>query len=283
MKVLRSLAELVAWRASLHSAERVAFVPTMGYLHRGHESLLEAARERCPTGTGQLLLSIFVNPTQFDEDADLASYPRDETRDLAIAAGKGVDCVFAPEDQRELYPEGPRAWVEIPEMAQNLCGAGRQGHFRGVCTIVAKLWSLVRADYSYFGDKDFQQLAILRRLHAELFFPGEVIGMPIVREPDGLALSSRNVRLTPEQRTQALCLSRFLEVVRARFAAGARRKAQLLEDELTGILAPVELEYVELVDALSLERVEEVLRPTQLALAARVGEVRLIDNLRLCP
>jgi pantoate--beta-alanine ligase len=278
MLVVRTCSEMQVWRASLARATRVAFVPTMGYLHDGHLSLLREGRRR----GDRLVLSIFVNPTQFGPNEDLARYPRDEAGDLAKAAECGVDVAFCPLDPRELYPHGASTWVEVEGLDRHLCGASRPGHFRGVCTVVAKLWGLVRPDVALFGEKDFQQLAILRRMHAELFLGGEIVGMPIVREPDGLAMSSRNANLSPEARAQALAISRWLAAVRSRFAAGERDAAALLGDPAQA-LAPGRVDYAALVDAEELQPIATVTRPALCAVAAFYGGVRLIDNTVLRP
>jgi pantoate--beta-alanine ligase len=272
MLVLRSVSELRAWRARV---DRVALVPTMGSLHEGHLELLREGRRR--VGEGALALSIFVNPTQFNDPRDLANYPRDEPGDLAKAASVGVDLAFCPTDASELYPNNASTWIEVEGLDRHLCGATRPGHFRGVCTIVGKLLALVRPDYAMFGEKDFQQLAIVRRMHRDLLFPGEIVGCPIVREPDGLAMSSRNARLSAEARVQALAIPRFLDVVRRRFAAGERTTSALLADAASA-LAPGRVDYVSLVDAEDLQPVAGVERPALVALAVFFAGVRLIDN-----
>ena len=283
VEVLRSVAELQAWRARLAAAgQRVALVPTMGFLHEGHLELMRVARARIPASEGALAVSIFVNPTQFNDPRDLDGYPRDEAGDLAKAASVGVDVAFCPSDPAELYPPGASTWVDVEGLDAHLCGATRPGHFRGVCTIVCKLWQLFRPDLAAFGQKDFQQLAIVRRMHRDLFLSGEIVGVPTVREPDGLALSSRNARLSPTARAQALAIPRFLAEVRARFDAGARATAALLADaELA--LAPGRVHYVSAVDAETLQPVAEVTAPTLVAVAVFFDEVRLIDNLVLEP
>lgn len=283
--VLRTPSALRAWRRALPAGMPVAMVPTMGYLHDGHVSLLREARRRVPAGQGMVVLTLFVNPTQFGPTEDLDRYPRDEAGDLAKARAHGVDVAFCPGDPALMYPfrgSGAEAWVDVEGLSAGLCGASRPGHFRGVCTVVAKLWSLVRPDLALFGEKDYQQLAILRRMHADLMLDGEIIGMPIVREPDGLAMSSRNANLDPASRVHALALSRLLATVRERFAAGQRRAAELLEGAAER-LAPGRVDYVELVDADDLRPVEVVERPALCALAVFVGGVRLIDNTVLRP
>lgn len=279
--VLRTIEELVAWRAALPPGRRVAFVPTMGFLHEGHLSLLRAARARVPASEGVVALSIFVNPTQFGPNEDLDRYPRDETGDLAKASECGTDLAFCPTRADELYPSR-QTWVNVEGLDAGLCGRTRPGHFRGVCTVVAKLWNLVRPDLAFFGEKDFQQLAIIRRMHADLFLSGEVVGMPIVRELDGLAMSSRNANLSPQARQDALAIPRFLARVRERFAAGERDPAALVAGS-TDALAPGRVDYVELVDAATLRPVAVVERPALCAVAVFMGGVRLIDNAVLSP
>lgn len=281
MQVVRSPEHLVAWRAALAPDRKVAMVPTMGFLHEGHLSLLREARRRVPPEVGEVVLTIFVNPTQFGPNEDLDRYPRDETGDLEKAQACGVDLAFCPTDPDALYPTR-RTWVEVEGLSEGLCGRSRPGHFRGVCTIVAKLWNLVRPDVAVFGEKDYQQLAIIRRMHADLFLSGEVVGMPIVREPDGLAMSSRNANLSEEERARARAIPRYLEAVRSRFQAGSRTRSALLGDPATA-LQPGRIDYVELVDAQTLEAIDRVERPALVALAVHFGGVRLIDNTILVP
>ncbi|EDM76092.1 pantoate--beta-alanine ligase [Plesiocystis pacifica SIR-1] len=285
MKVLRTVAEVRAWRAELARAgRRVAFVPTMGYLHQGHVQLMHEGRKRVPADAGELAISIFVNPAQFNDASDLAAYPRDLDGDLAKARSAGVDMVYRPDDPKELYPPLASTWVEVAGLDEHLCGATRPGHFRGVCTIVCKLWQLVQPDFALFGQKDFQQLAIIRRMHADLFLGGEVVGVPTVREPDGLAMSSRNARLAPEDRRAALAIPRFLSEVRSRYARGERDAAALIAGSEQA-LKPGEIHYVSVVDADTLQPVESTTASsggrTLVALAAFFGGVRLIDNLVL--
>lgn len=285
MKVLRSVAEVRAWRRALPSGRPVAMVPTMGFLHEGHLSLLREARRRVPAGQGEVVLTLFVNPTQFGPHEDLDRYPRDEAGDLAKAQACGVDLAFCPADPDAMYPfrgSGMEASVAVAGLSEGLCGASRPGHFRGVCTIVTKLWNLVEPELALFGEKDYQQLAILRRLHADLLLGGQVVGMPIVREPDGLAMSSRNANLDAASREHALALSRLLATVQARFEGGERRGAELLRGAPEQ-LAPGRVDYVALVDAEDLRPIEVIERPALCALAVFVGGVRLIDNTVLRP
>ena len=278
VRVLRSVSELQAWRAELGERE-LALVPTMGYLHAGHIALLEEGRRRVPSERGALAISIFVNPTQFNDPSDLDSYPRDEAGDLAKAEAAGADVAFVP-DPGELYPAGASTFVEVHGLDANLCGATRPGHFRGVCTIVSKLWLLFRPTVGLFGQKDYQQLAIVTRMHRDLFLPGEVVGVPTVRESDGLALSSRNARLSDEGRAAAVAIPRFLDQVQARYDAGERDAAALIAGS-EAALAPGEIHYVSVVDAQDLQFVDRAEGPILVALAVFFDGVRLIDNRRL--
>ena len=254
---------------------RIAVVPTMGALHDGHLALLRAARGRADV----VILTIFVNPTQFGPNEDLARYPRDEAGDLAKARACGIDLAFCP-DAPAMYPPGSQTFVEVRELSRPLCGASRPGHFAGVATVVAKLFHATLPHVAVFGEKDYQQLAILRRMARDLDFGIEIIGVPIVREPDGLALSSRNAYLSPEQRRAALSLSAGLAAAEAAFRAGERSAAALL----AAARAPIEAEplaridYVELLDADELTPLERLERRAVLAMAVVVGATRLIDN-----
>lgn len=256
-------------------------VPTMGFLHEGHLSLLREARRRVPAGQGEVVLTIFVNPTQFGPGEDLDRYPADEAGDLAKARECGVDVAFCPTDPDVMYPSRS-TWVEVKGLSSGLCGASRPSHFRGVCTVVTKLWNLVQPDLGFFGQKDYQQLAIIRRMHADLMLGGEVVGLPIVREPDGLAMSSRNANLGPSARQDAVKLFGWLTTVRERFAGGERQVSALLQGAAAQ-LEPGRIDYVEIVDAEDLRPLEVVERPALCALAVFMGDVRLIDNTVLQP
>jgi pantoate--beta-alanine ligase len=276
MRVLRAPAELAEWtETARRQGRRVGLVPTMGFLHRGHLSLIEASRERADT----TVVSIFVNPTQFGPSEDLARYPRDLQGDLHKCGEARVDAVFTPE-AGAMYPAGHRTYVEVTGLQEGLCGARRPGHFRGVATVVTQLFALARPHLAVFGEKDWQQLQIIRRLAVDLHLGVEVLGMPIVREPDGLALSSRNAYLSPPERTRALALSRGLGAARARWLAGERRREELrqaVRGELRG--AEVREDYVELVDPSTLEPLERAERAdARLLVAGFVGATRLIDN-----
>jgi pantoate--beta-alanine ligase len=288
MEVVRSVRDLQA-RADAERAagRRIALVPTMGALHEGHLALIDAARRRADV----VCVSIFVNPAQFDAKADLAAYPRTLEADLAACRARGVARVFLP-DERELYGEGYQTWIEVGELAQPLCGASRPGHFRGVATVVAKLLIAAKPHVAVFGEKDFQQLALVRRLVRDLGLDVEIVGLATVRESDGLALSSRNVRLAGEARRQALCLVRALDAAESALAAGERRSQALLAAarEQIGKAPLARLDYAELRDPETLAEAPALLTgPALLALAAclpgRAGdaEVRLIDNRVLRP
>ena len=257
------------------AAGRVGLVPTMGFLHEGHLSLLETLRPQCDT----LLMSLFVNPLQFGPSEDLSQYPRDLERDVALAESAGADVVFAP-DLEEMYPEPPATSVSVADLAFRLDGERRPGHFKGVATVVAKLLAGLQPDVAAFGRKDAQQLAIIRRLVADLSFPTAVVGCPIVREVDGLALSSRNTYLNEEEREAAVSLSRGLMAAADAVAAG-ERDSRSLEAFALGAMASaggVEAEYAELASQHAVSRLTELDRPAFLAVAAKVGSTRLIDN-----
>ncbi|HEU4727855.1 MAG TPA: pantoate--beta-alanine ligase [Kofleriaceae bacterium] len=254
---------------------RIAVVPTMGALHEGHLALLRAARGMADA----VILTIFVNPTQFGPSEDLARYPRDEPGDLVKARGAGIDLAFCP-DASAMYRPGAQTFLEVRELQKPLCGASRPGHFAGVATVVAKLFHITQPHVAVFGEKDYQQLAIIRRMVRDLDFPIEIVGVPIVREPDGLAMSSRNAYLSADQRRSALSLSAGLAAAEAAFAAGERRADALV----AAARAPIEaaagtrIDYLELRDAHELTPLATVERPAVLALAVFVGTTRLIDN-----
>lgn len=254
---------------------KIAVVPTMGALHEGHLTLLRAARAKADI----VILTIFVNPTQFGPNEDLAKYPRDEAGDLAKARTCGIDLAFCPEASA-MYPAGAQTFIEVRELQKPLCGASRPGHFAGVATIVAKLFHVTNPHVAVFGEKDYQQVAILRRMVRDLDFGIEIVGVPIVREPDGLALSSRNAYLTAEQRAAALCLSKGLAAADAAVKAGERDGAKIVAAARALIEAEplARIDYVELRDAEELTPVTTLSRPGVLAMAVFVGTTRLIDN-----
>lgn len=255
--------------------QTIGLVPTMGALHEGHASLLRTARRE----TGFVILSIFVNPTQFGPTEDFARYPRPLEQDLALAEKEGVDLVFFPE-VKEMYPEGFGTLVEVSGLQDVLCGASRPGHFRGVATVVLKLFHIVQPDTAYFGQKDAQQARLIQQMVRDLNVPVTISVQPIVREPDGLALSSRNVYLTPEQRRQATILYRALEEGRALVQAGERSAAAVTQ-RLTSLIQATpgaQVDYVAVVDGLSLQPLERLHGKVLVALAVKFGATRLIDN-----
>lgn len=264
-------------RAAVAKAEgkSISFVPTMGFLHEGHASLIREARKQ-----GALcVVSIFVNPTQFGAGEDFNSYPRDLERDRETALQNGVDVLFVPE-AAEMYPKGFQTYVNVEEVSLPLCGASRPGHFRGVTTVVAKLFNIVKPNSSFFGEKDYQQLAVIRRMVGDLNMDVEIVGMPTVREPDGLAMSSRNAYLSPAERKSALCLSRAISAAIELYQAG-ERSVPLLRNEALRIIGEepaARVDYVELRDGESLAEVDTADDGTVLALAVRIGATRLIDN-----
>jgi pantoate--beta-alanine ligase len=276
MQIITGIEEMRA----LSSAERqrggrIAFVPTMGFLHEGHASLMHEGRKR-----GNLLVcSIFVNPTQFGVGEDFESYPRDLERDSRIAAEAGVDVVFTP-TARGMYPSGYQTYVNVEQLSLPLCGANRPGHFRGVTTVVTKLFNIVMPHVALFGCKDYQQLAVIRRMTLDLNLGVEIVGMPIVREPDGLAMSSRNAYLSSEERRSALCLSRALAAVRESYRSGERRVATLRQHALAELAAEpaAAVDYLELRQGDTLEELDLADDRTVVALAVKIGTTRLIDN-----
>lgn len=282
MRTLKTVDEIRRFsRARKAAGDTVALVPTMGYLHEGHLSLVREAGRRASC----VLVSIFVNPIQFGPREDLDRYPRDLPRDTALLQAEGVDALFAPEAE-EMYPAGfaTRVTVEGP-LTQGLCGARRPGHFAGVATVVTKLFAACEPDLALFGQKDAQQAAVIRRFTKDLNLPVEIVVCPIVRDEDGLALSSRNVYLSPEERKEAPVLHRSLRRAEALFAGGERR-AQVLVEAVREELAQAPLariDYVEVVDAESLVPVKTVESPALLALAVFFGATRLIDNTVLTP
>ncbi len=280
MEILRTVAELRGWaRAGRSSGHAISLVPTMGALHAGHASLIRAAA----ASGGRVAVSIFVNPTQFGPNEDYARYPRSFDADCALAKSEGADAVFAPSVE-ELYPGGSSGqiatFVDVEGLSNRLDGASRPGHFRGVATVVAKLLIAAEADRAFFGQKDAAQVAVLRRMVADLRLPAEIVVCPIVREPDGLALSSRNLYLSPAERTQALALSRAVRKVEALVSGGERRAATLIEAarEIFASEPAVRIDYIELVNWTTLDPVETAAPGSLFAVAAYVGSTRLIDN-----
>ncbi len=263
------------------AGETIGLVPTMGALHAGHTSLIDAAAGECDF----VVVTIFVNPIQFAPTEDFADYPRAPVADLALCEQHGAAAIFAP-GVEEMFPRQNETSVSVAHLSEKLCGRSRPGHFTGVCTVVAKLFNLVQPDRAYFGAKDYQQAVILRRMAEDLNFPVEVVTCPIVREPDGLAISSRNAYLTQEQRLQAPALYAALRHAQAwvrRETPAAAEVIQAIRADLAEHAPLGEVDYVQLVDPETLEDVETTDRPVVTALAVRFGKARLIDNLRIEP
>ena len=273
MTVADSIAEARRAVAAARAAgRRVALVPTMGALHEGHGRLIEEAG----CGTDFVVVSVFVNPIQFNRQDDYARYPRPLADDVRFCERLGADLVFAP-PEKEMYPRPLETYVEVPKLAEHLCGAFRPGHFRGVATVVTKLFNIVQPDRAYFGEKDAQQLALIRRMARDLNMPVEIVPVATVRQPDGLALSSRNRLLSDEERRRATALYRALSAARAAIAAGETEVAAVKRCALP-LLEGVRVEYFEVVDAEEMQPVERVAGPVRVAVAAWLGSVRLIDN-----
>jgi len=276
MDVITSLGEMQSrCLAERRAGRTIAFVPTMGFLHEGHASLLHEGRRR-----GDLLaLSIFVNPTQFSANEDLDRYPRDLERDLAIAREAGVDLVWTPTPQ-QVYPQGYATYVNVEGLTDVLCGASRPGHFRGVTTVVCKLFNVVQPNIALFGEKDFQQLAVIHRMTQDLNLPVEVVGMPIVREADGLAMSSRNVYLSPDERRQALTLAQALATARTLTADGERDSAAILAAarRLFENCPDARIDYLQICHRATLREQPMIDADSVFLLAVFVGKTRLIDN-----
>jgi len=265
-------------RAARRDRKLIGCVPTMGALHEGHLSLVRAAKSRCEL----VVASIFVNPTQFGPNEDLAKYPRNFERDRKLLENEGIDAIFAP-DVAEMYPSGATTWVNVDGLSEKLDGKSRPGHFRGVATVVAKLFHAIEPDLAFFGQKDAAQVAIIRRMVRDLRFATEIVACPIVREPDGLAMSSRNAYLDPAQRKAALVLSRALKEVRRIYESGERDPGALIQcGKLVVANEPAaRLDYFEIVDPQTLDPVAKATEGTLVAVAAYLGTTRLIDNVLL--
>jgi pantoate--beta-alanine ligase len=276
MKIIEDINEMQQLASAIRVVgTTIALVPTMGYLHEGHASLMREGRRLA----GFLATSIFVNPAQFGAGEDFAAYPRDLERDAGIAAAAGVDVIFAPR-ATDMYPDGYQSFVNVDKLSLPLCGANRPGHFRGVTTVVSKLFNIVLPHVALFGKKDYQQLAVIRKMAADLNIPVEIIGMPIIREIDGLAMSSRNSYLSPGQRNSALCLSRSIGAARELYQKG-EKDVGMLRGRVMAIIGAdpaAAIEYVELRNEETLDEVSEADDRTLLALAVRIGKTRLIDN-----
>ena len=276
MEIIRTPVAMTAWANRMIAAgDSIALVPTMGYFHEGHLSLMRQARKLAK----RVVVSLFVNPIQFGPQEDLSRYPRDFDRDAALAEQEGVDVLFAPA-VAAMYPEGSQTRVAVAGLTGGLCGGSRPGHFEGVTTVVAKLFHLVKPRFAVFGQKDFQQLAVIRRMTADLNWDIEIVGHPIVREADGLAMSSRNVYLSAGERQSALGLSRAIRHARQRVREGLADAAVLLREvrEILTATPGIAVEYVECVDEKTLAPAARLAPGVVLAMAARVGTTRLIDN-----
>ncbi len=281
MEILKTKDQMQAWsKAKKRAGRTISFVPTMGYLHQGHISLLEKGK---PLGD-ELVLSIFVNPTQFGPNEDLDAYPMDIENDLRLAEKAGTTAVFLP-NRDEMYGENYQTRVALDHLPNHLCGKSRPVHFSGVATVVTKLFNIVMPDVAVFGQKDYQQLQIIRQLVKDLDFNIDIIGGEIVREEDGLAMSSRNAYMTKEQREIALCLSKSVGLAKQRIAAGETSAAAIVKEMADFIhgFAYTCVDYIEFCDPATLEPMEKIDRQTVLALAVQVGKSRLLDNALITP
>jgi len=276
MNIVGTVQEMQRYSEALrNSGKRVAFVPTMGYFHDGHLNLMREARKRGDC----VVVSIYVNPTQFGPSEDLDKYPRNFERDRQLAEEAGVDVIFFPSNA-EMYPEHYQTYVTVEEVTKNLCGLSRPGHFRGVATVCAKLFNMVKPHLAIFGKKDFQQLVTIKRMVADLNMDLEIVGMTTTREQDGLAMSSRNVYLGPEERQSALCLSRSLKNAKELFDQGERDAGRILES-ITGYIEGVpstRIDYARICSTTTMKAIERLEEESVLALAVFVGSTRLIDN-----
>ena len=274
MQIVRSIRDL-RQRLAAQRAGTIGFVPTMGALHAGHARLIES----CVRDSACTVVSIFVNPSQFNDPSDFTHYPRSFESDASLCASLGANIVFAPPEQ-EIYPAPQQAFVEVARVSEPLEGAFRPGHFRGVATVVMKLFQIVQPHRAYFGEKDAQQLAVIRRMVADLNVPVEIVGVATVREPDGLAMSSRNQRLTPSDRALAPLLYQALQLAASRIAQGVRDPAAITREAAATLArSEIQIEYLEIVDADSMQPVTLIEGPVRIAVAAKLGSVRLIDNI----
>lgn len=280
MRIVRTISEIrMALKTLREGNHRIGFVPTMGYLHDGHAALVKQSTARCNT----TVVSVFVNPTQFGPNEDLARYPRDLERDQNLCLKLGVDVLFLPETS-EIFPTGFSTFVEPGPLGDVLCGKFRPGHFRGVATIVAKLFNIVQPDLAFFGQKDLQQISVIRRMVRDLNMPVDIVVAPTLREADGLAMSSRNTYLSPEERKRALCLHRALTATSEAFQKGDHQAASLMSIARKLLKDADEIQYCQLVDAYTMEALDgEVTRTAALCIAALIGKTRLIDNVVLSP
>ncbi len=276
MDIISGIRDMQHWSEERRvERKKIAFVPTMGFLHEGHLSLVHEGKRRGEV----VVVSIFVNPIQFNQQADFDKYPKNFEQDRQFLEAAGTDALFCP-DASEMYPDGFQTGVEVEQVSQPLCGAFRPGHFRGVATVVAKLFNIVKPHVALFGEKDYQQCAVIQRMVKDLSFDLEILPMPTVREADGLAMSSRNARLSPAERQTSLCISRALNTAADMVTRGERSADAILRSvrDILDHQGGVRVEYASLCHPESLAEITEVSGPTLLAIAAWVGEVRLIDN-----
>ena len=276
IRIIESIQEMQSYSESLRLAgKKISFVPTMGYFHEGHLSLMKEARKQADC----VVVSIYVNPTQFGPKEDFSKYPRDFERDRDMAQSVGVDIIFFPYNQ-EMYPQAYQTYVDVEQVTKNLCGMSRPGHFRGVTTVCCKLFNIVKPHSAIFGKKDFQQLAAIKRMVKDLNMDLEIIGLPTFREPDGLAMSSRNVYLSKEERSSALTLVGALRIAQKLYAEGERNAAVMIEkaEDLIKSAPFTEIDYVKVCDTSTLEDVNEIKGEAVMALAVKVEKTRLIDN-----
>lgn len=281
MEILKDVSEMKRFSAAARKAgETIVLVPTMGCLHQGHRELLRLGA----ASASILVLSIFVNPAQFGVNEDFSRYPRDLARDLDMAREEGVDAVFTP-DAADMYPDGYRTYVNVEKLGDKLCGISRPGHFRGVATIVLKLFNIVSPHKAVFGKKDFQQLQVIKKMTTDLNLPVEIIEAATVREDDGLAMSSRNLYLSADQRSAAATIPRALNAALKAYREGERKVEALIERACSVIGAEdlAEIDYVKVVDPETMDDLEEVKGPALIAVAVRFGSARLIDNVELVP
>ncbi len=279
MQVIKHLSEMRSYINRIKKEKSIGFVPTMGYLHQGHLSLIKRARQDCD----EVVVSIFVNPTQFSAGEDYHSYPRDLSRDIKLCKQEGVDVVFAP-SREEMYPQDYSTFVKVEgELSSTLEASSRPGHFQGVCTILTKLFNIISPDFSYFGQKDYQQVLVVKRLVRDLNFNTRIVVLPTVREKDGLAVSSRNSYLNKEERCAATILHESLEKAKQLIKEGKRDPA-LVESKMKDLIKAeplAEIDYAAVVDPETLRKVERIRKEVLVAVAVKIGEIRLIDNAKI--
>ncbi len=281
MQIIRTIKEMQEFANRTRKAGRIiGFVPTMGYLHEGHLSLMRLARPRCDV----LVVSIFVNPTQFGPGEDFERYPRDLARDELLCEQEQVDVIFYPSAE-EMYPQPYRTYIQVEELSETMCGLSRPGHFRGVTTVVGKLFNIVKPHFAVFGQKDFQQAVIIKKMVLDLNFDLEIVTAPIVREPDGLAMSSRNKYLSESERQEALVLYKSLKLARQLVEEGIRESERIREEmeKLIRNSPSAAIDYIAIVDPETLQPVRRIEQKTLIALAVKIGSTRLIDNLLVDP